>query len=130
MTAQTTVSDDRDRRGLHGWRVIWTTTVFCYFLYGFFGGDLGIPWGPLTGVAIAGVIYLRWWLVHDTRWFLFSQTCMQGAFLLSLIQLYLIIHNLRTIQSLWPVLIGVGFVLVGWYIMLRQPKPRMEGWRR
>jgi hypothetical protein len=108
--------------------VIWISTVFSYFLYGFHDGNLGLLWGPLLGLFIVVVIYCRWWLVHDTRWYTYAQTCWQGSLVLSVVQLVLIVHNVMTIAAILPMLVSLGALVTGWVLMFYQPRPRVQPW--
>lgn len=128
MKALTSVTNDQDRRGLSGWRIIWVSTIICYLLYGAYDGNLGYPWGALLGIFIALVIYGRWWLVHDTRWFTYAQTCWQGSIVLTLVHIFIIGHNLATIAELTPIVVEAAACILGWVVMLYQPRPKRLPW--
>ena len=120
----TTHLDDRDRRALGGWRFLWISTIVCYFLYGAAGGDLGVPWGPLLGVAIGVVIAGRVWVVNGSRWFYYWQTCIYAGVLLTVGQGILIINNVVTILALLPLMASIASVLISWYLMFRPERPK------
>jgi phosphatidylserine synthase len=130
VKAQTVVSDVFDRRALRGWRIIWIGTILSYFLYGAYDGDLGMPWRPITLIVILGIIAARWSIVHDTRWFTYAQTCIQASVLMTLVQLYLVVHNLATIQVMVPLMASLVITILGWIVIVYKPRPRMRGWSR
>lgn len=122
MGSPTPISDDRDKRALQGWRILWIGTLVCYFVYGAYQGDLGVPYGPLLGAAICTIIWARLWIVSETRWFYYNQTCMQAGILMTVVQLLLIGHNSLTVMAPVPLVLGVGTLLAGWYAILRKPR--------